>query len=188
MSAHSSASHTVPADRLVWLDLETTGLDPDHDTILEIATVITDKDLNTIATGPVLPVHHPESLYLQMDPWCQQTHGASGLIEACRASTIGLAEAEIRTLRFIERYVPKGASPLAGSSIHFDRAFLRRLMPTLEGHLHFRCLDVSSFREAIKRWRPDVVEKNVKRYPHRAAADIEESIAELRYYREAFAI
>ena len=169
---------------LVWIDLEMTGLRPDTDAIIEIATVVTDSDLNIVGEGPVLAIHQPESILQGMDDWNRRTHGHSGLIERIRATTMDAAEAERRTLAFLEPLVPKNRSPLCGNSICQDRRFLARLMPTLESYVHYRNLDVSSVKELVRRWRPELCTGFVKQNTHRALDDILESIAELRYYRQ----
>jgi oligoribonuclease len=168
---------------LVWIDLEMSGLDPDTCQILEIATLITDGDLNLLAEGPDLVVHAPDSVLDAMDAWCTQQHGSSGLTAQVRASTITLADAEARTLEFIRAHCPPGRSPLCGNSIGHDRRFLIRHMPQLAGFLHYRSVDVSSIKELARRWYPDLVPFR-KGETHRALDDIRESIAELRHYRE----
>ncbi len=167
---------------LVWMDLEMTGLDPDKDTILEIATLITDKELNILAEGPCLAIHHPQDVLDGMDAWCAEHHGASGLSARVQASTIRLTEAEQQTLAFIRSFIPKGASPLCGNSIHQDRRFLMRHMPQLEAYLHYRNIDVSTIKELVRRWYPDI-QLPEKKGAHLALEDIRESIDELRFYR-----
>ena len=171
---------------LVWIDLEMTGLRPESDCIIEIATVITDSDLEIIAQGPVLAIHQPEDVLAGMDDWNTRTHQASGLVERVRASTLSEADAEKQTLAFIQRHVPKNRSPLCGNSICQDRRFLVRFMPQLESWLHYRNLDVSSLKELVKRWRPGLYSGFEKKNSHKALDDIMESVAELRYYREHF--
>ncbi len=171
---------------LVWIDLEMTGLNPHSDCIIEIATVITDGELNIVAQGPVLAVHQSEEVLAGMDDWNKRTHGASGLIERVRASTLSEADAEKHTLAFIQRHVPKNRSPLCGNSICQDRRFLARFMPELESWLHYRNLDVSSLKELVKRWRPGLCAGFEKKNTHQALQDILESISELKYYREHF--
>ncbi len=167
---------------LVWMDLEMTGLDPATDTILEIATVITDSDLNIVAEGPNLAVAQPDSVLEHMGEWCRQHHAASGLIERVRTEGVPMAEAERRTLEFIARHVPKGASPLCGNSVHQDRRFLRRHMPAIEDWLHYRIIDVSTIKELVRRWYPGLKPPE-KKAAHLALADVRESIAELAWYR-----
>ncbi len=169
---------------LVWLDLETTGLDDRSCVILEIATAITDKDLETVAEGPDLVVHQPEAVLARMDPWCVEQHGASGLTTASRRSIISLEQAEQATLAFVRSRCLRGRAPLCGNSIGFDRRFLIHHMPTLNAYLSYRNVDVSSLKELVTRWYPGAVELPNKRTTHRAAADLRESIDELRLYRQ----
>jgi len=171
---------------LVWMDLEMTGLDPDTDHIIEIATVITDGQLNLIAEGPVMAVHQPDEMLDQMDEWNRHHHGNSGLIQRVRDSEIDLRTAEWRTLEFLRSYVTKNGSPLCGNSICQDRRFLYRYMPELERFLHYRNLDVSTLKELCNRWAPSIAKGVTKRATHRALDDIRESIEELRYYRQHF--
>jgi oligoribonuclease len=171
------------SDNLIWIDLEMTGLKPDADSIIEIATVVTDKQLNVIADGPVFAIHQPESVLELMDEWNTKQHGSSGLAARVRASTISEAEAEARTLEFLAPLVKSGASPMCGNSICQDRRFLARHMPKLERFFHYRNLDVSTLKELARRWAPGVVESFVKQGTHLAQADIHESIRELRHYR-----
>lgn len=167
---------------LVWMDLEMTGLDPDQDVILEIATVITDGQLNIVAEGPNIVVHQPDSVLEEMNDWCKQHHGDSGLTQRVRESTVSLAEAEVQTLEFIQQHVGERLSPLCGNSIHQDRRFLVKYMPALEGWLHYRNIDVSTVKELVARWYP-ALPQPAKSGQHLALADIRESINELRYYR-----
>ena len=169
---------------LVWLDLETTGLNVETRAIIEIATIITDKDLNVIAEGPDLVIRQPESTLGALDEWCRDQHGASGLLRASRQSTVSLEDAENQTLAFVKAHCPPRACPLAGNSICFDRRFLIRYMPRLEAHLNYRNVDVSTLKELCYRWRPGVMKTVVKESTHRALDDIRESIDELRHYRE----
>ncbi len=171
------------AKRLVWMDLEMTGLDPEADTILEIATIITDKELNIVAEGPNIVVHQSEAVLESMNDWCKVHHGKSGLSERVRQSKVSLAQAEQMTLDFIREYVPERASPLCGNSIHQDRRFLQRYMPTLEAYVHYRNIDVSTIKELGKRWYPNISEP-AKTGTHLALADVRESIEELRFYRQ----
>lgn len=168
---------------LIWIDLEMSGLNPDSDRILEIATIVTDNGLSIVAEGPVLAVHQSESVLEAMDEWNRRTHGDTGLIERVRVSTLAEAEAEQRTLEFLQRYVPKGRSPMCGNSICQDRRFLARCMPALEAWFHYRNLDVSTLKELARRWKADVYGSVVKRNTHRALDDVRESIEELRHYR-----
>lgn len=171
-------------ENLVWIDLEMTGLDPQNDRIIELATVVTCKDLRVLAEGPVLAVFQNEETLARMDEWNRKHHGESGLIDRVRDSALGEAEAERQTLEFLRRWVPEGASPMCGNSICQDRRFLARTMPRLEAYFHYRNLDVSTLKELAARWAPTVKEGFKKRNSHRALDDILESIAELRYYRE----
>ncbi len=163
-----------------------TGLQPDKDYIIEIATLVTDKNLNVLAKGPLLAIHQPEQVMQAMDDWNQKHHGQSGLIERVAKSRIDEAEAERQTLAFLQQWVPKNKSPMCGNSICQDRRFLYRFMPQLEAWFHYRNLDVSSFKELAARWAPEVYKGFKKDSAHQAMADIMESIEELRYYRERF--
>ena len=176
----------VDPNALVWIDMEMTGLNPNTDLIIEIATVVTNGELEIVAQGPVLAIHQPDEILAAMDEWNTRTHAASGLVERVRASTLDVRAAERETLAFVQRYVPKNRSPLCGSSICQDRRFMSRLMPELEAHLHYRNLDVSSLKELVRRWRPELCNGFEKKNTHRALDDILESIGELRYYREHF--
>jgi oligoribonuclease len=170
-------------DYLVWIDLEMTGLKPDSDVIIEIATVVTDKELAILAEGPVLAIHHSDEVLARMDEWNQRQHGSSGLLARVRASRVSVAEAQQRTLEFLMALVTAGSSPMCGSSICQDRRFLARYMPELERFFHYRNLDVSTLKELARRWAPAVSEGFVKQGTHLALADIHESIRELRHYR-----
>jgi oligoribonuclease len=168
---------------LIWIDLEMTGLSPDTDRIIEIATIITDSELNTVAEGPVMAVHQPDEMLNGMDEWNTRTHGSSGLTERVRRSAVTEAMAQRETLAFIQQHVPKNRSPLCGNSVCQDRRFLFRYMPELEAWLHYRNLDVSVLKELARRWTPGIVDGFTKKATHRALDDIRESIEELRYYR-----
>jgi len=170
-------------DYLVWIDLEMTGLKPDTDSIIEIATVVTDRDLELIADGPVLAIHQPDEVLARMDDWNQRQHSSSGLLARVRASRTSVAEAQQRTLEFLAPLVNAGSSPMCGNSICQDRRFLARCMPELECFFHYRNLDVSTLKELARRWAPAVAESFVKQGTHLAHADIHESIRELRHYR-----
>ncbi len=171
---------------LVWMDLEMTGLQPELDVILEMATIVTDGDLNVIAEGPVFTILQPEAKLEGMDEWNQKHHRASGLLERVRTEGVAQTEAEATTLAFIERHAQRHVAPLCGNTIWQDRRFLARYMPTLEGYLYYRNIDVSSIKELARRWRPELLQGFTKKNEHTALADIRESIAELRYYRENF--
>jgi oligoribonuclease len=173
-------------DRLVWIDLEMSGLDPSRERILEIATIVTDGQLQVISEGPEMVIHQPDELLAAMDDWNREHHGASGLIERVRASTISEEEAERLTLEFVAAHTPPLSAPLAGNSVHQDRLFLSRYMPKLDRYLHYRIVDVSSVKELVRRWHPAAFDaRPKKRASHRALDDIRESIEELRYYRQA---
>lgn len=174
------------SSRLIWIDLEMTGLDTDNDAIIEIATIVTDQDLNILAEGPVLAIYQEENVLATMDDWNQTHHGQSGLLDRVRMSTITEHEAEQRTLEFLQLWVPEGASPMCGNSIGQDRRFLYRSMKKLEAYFHYRNLDVSTLKELAARWAPTIKEGFVKKEAHRALDDIIESIEELRYYRKHF--
>ena len=171
---------------LIWIDLEMTGLDPDRDVIIEMATIVTDSDLNTLAEGPVIAIHQPEEILAGMDEWNTRQHGQSGLTQRVRESTVSMAEAEAQTLAFLEQWVPKRSSPICGNSICQDRRFLYRHMKALESYFHYRNLDVSTLKELAARWAPDVRDSFKKGSTHLALDDIRESIAELQHYRKHF--
>lgn len=171
------------ANNLIWIDLEMTGLDTRADAVIEIATVVTNPALETVAEGPVIAIHQPDDVLAGMDEWNQRTHGASGLIARVRQSTLDAAAAEARTLAFLSEHVPPGVSPMCGNSICQDRRFLARLMPELERYFHYRNLDVSTLKELARRWSPEVARSFVKDARHQALDDIYESIAELKHYR-----
>jgi oligoribonuclease len=171
-------------ENLIWIDLEMTGLKPDEDLIIELATVVTDKDLNVLADGPVFAVHQSEAVLARMDDWNQRQHGGSGLLARVRASAVTEARAERETISFLATHIKAGASPMCGNSICQDRRFLARYMPQLERYFHYRNLDVSTLKELARRWQPAVAAGYAKQSAHQALADIYESIGELRYYRE----
>ena len=169
---------------LVWIDLEMTGLDPERERIIEIATIVTDTALNVLGEGPEIVIHQAASVLAGMDEWNTKQHGRSGLAVRVSSSTCGEEEAEARTLEFVQRYVPPRTSPICGNSICLDRRFLHRYMPRLERYFHYRNLDVSTLKELCLRWAPDKAEAFEKTAQHRALEDIRGSIAELRFYRD----
>ncbi|MEM7400842.1 MAG: oligoribonuclease [Pseudomonadota bacterium] len=175
---------SVEAENLIWIDLEMTGLDTMSDRIIEIATIITNKNLDELAVGPMIAVHQSESILNEMDEWNTEHHGNSGLIERIKNSTYSEKDAEDATLNFLQQHVPKGASPMCGNSICQDRRFLARLMPRLEDYFHYRNLDVSSLKELAKRWYPEIAKGYSKESKHLALDDIRDSIDELKYYRQ----
>ena len=185
MTAATTNPNSDPLN-LIWIDLEMTGLSPERDRIIEIATVVTDKDLNVIAEGPMIAVHQSDELLDGMDEWNTRQHGGSGLTERVRQSLVTEAEAELATIEFLRQWVPAGSSPMCGNSICQDRRFLARTMPKLEAHFHYRNLDVSTLKELVKRWKPEILAGFTKQGKHEALADIYDSIAELKYYREHF--
>lgn len=173
-------------NNLVWIDLEMTGLDPEKERIIEMATIVTDSELNVIAEGPVIAIHQSDSLLDAMDEWCTKTHGENGLTQRVKDSKVSEREAEQKTIEFLKQYVEPGKSPLCGNSIGQDRRFLVKYMPELEGFFHYRNLDVSTIKELARRWRPDVLAGVKKKGSHLALDDIRDSINELRHYRETF--
>jgi len=173
-------------NNLIWIDMEMTGLNPDTDRIIEVAIVITDSNLETIAEAPVFVVHQPASVMDGMDAWNTSTHGKSGLIEKVQASMLDEAAVEAQMLEFLKEYVPTRTSPMCGNSICQDRRFMARTMPKLEDYFHYRNLDVSTLKELVKRWKPEVAKGLKKHGKHEALADIYESIAEMKHYREHF--
>lgn len=176
----------VDQRRLVWLDMEMTGLNPDSDTILELAMVVTDADLNVVAESPSWAVHQSDAVLAGMDEWNTKTHGASGLTQRVRESAMDMCAVELAAIEFVQTWLPKGVSPMCGNSIGQDRRFMARYMPELERWFHYRNLDVSTLKELCRRWRPDLAAKVNKVGAHTALADIHESIDELRFYREHF--
>jgi len=173
-------------DNLIWLDMEMSGLLPDTDRILELAAVVTDAELNVIAESPVIVVHQSDEVLDGMDAWNKGTHGRSGLIEKVKVSTVNEAQATEQMMAFLKQHVPAGKSPMCGNSICQDRRFMARYMPELEKYFHYRNLDVSTFKELARRWKPEIYSGFKKASRHEALADIYESIDELKYYREHF--
>ena len=173
-------------NNLIWVDLEMTGLNPDEDTIIEIATIVTDANLEILAEGPVFAIAQPESLIEGMDEWNTKTHGESGLIRRMREEGVAMAEAEARTLEFVRQYVPERKSPMCGNSICQDRRFMAREMTELKSYFHYRNLDVSTLKELAQRWKPALLDQFEKKGAHTALADIRESIEEMRFYRQHF--
>jgi oligoribonuclease len=174
------------AANLVWVDMEMTGLDPDNDRVIEIATIVTDSELNTVAEGPVIALHQDGAVLDAMDEWNTTHHGQSGLLDRVRASRYDEQRAGRETIAFLEQWVPAGASPMCGNTICQDRRFMARHLPELEAFFHYRNLDVSTLKILMQRWRPDLGPGFTKAGTHLALDDIRESIAELRYYREHF--
>ena len=176
----------MPADanNLIWIDMEMTGLRPDSDRIIEMALLITDAELRMVATGPVLVLHQPDEVLEAMDSWNKATHAKTGLVGRVRASTLNEAQAEAQALEFLAKHVPASVSPMCGNSICQDRRFLARWMPRLEGYFHYRNVDVSTFKELVRRWKPEAAKGFSKEGKHEALADILESIEELKYYRK----
>ncbi|WDE12287.1 oligoribonuclease [Thalassomonas haliotis] len=171
---------------LIWLDLEMTGLEPETDVILEMATIVTDSQLNILAEGPVFAIAQPKDVLDNMSPWCVEHHGRSGLTQRCLESATDLQQAMTASLAFIEQYVPKGVSPMCGNSIGQDRRFINKYMPEFEDYFHYRNLDVSTIKELARRWKPEVLAKVKKQATHLALDDIRESIAELKVYQQHF--
>lgn len=178
MTATPSAS-----ERLIWIDLEMTGLDTDRDSIIEIATVVTDAQLNVLAEGPELAIHHPLAVLEAMDEWNRAQHTRSGLWQRVLDSDVSHAQAEARTVAFLAEWIDAGASPMCGNSICQDRRFLHRQMPRLQRYFHYRNLDVSTLKELARRWAPTVLDGVAKTSSHTALSDVHDSIAELRHYR-----
>ena len=176
----------VNKKHLIWIDLEMTGLDTLNDTIIEIATIVTDSELNILAEGPVFAIHTPDIVLNSMDDWNTRQHGQSGLIDRIRRSNVTMAQAESETIAFLSKYVESGRSPMCGNSICQDRRFLARQMPTLERFFHYRNLDVSTVKELAYRWRPDILSSFEKKGNHLALDDIRDSIRELRHYKAHF--
>ncbi len=179
-----NTSMSFSDQNLIWIDLEMTGLDPETHKIIEIASIVTDKELNILAEGPVIAIHQPKSELDKMDEWCTTTHTASGLVARVEQSQFSEQQAVEQTIEFLEKWVPKGVSPICGNSIGQDRRFLYKHMPQLEEYFHYRYIDVSTIKELSRRWKPEVLAGFKKQGTHLALDDIRESIAELKYYRE----
>jgi oligoribonuclease len=175
-------------EHLIWVDMEMSGLDPEKERILEIAVIVTDAHLNTIATAPVWVIHQEDALLEAMDTWNKGTHGRSGLIDKVRASTTDEAAAEAQCIAFLKQYIKPGIAPMCGNTIGQDRRFMAKYMPKLEAFFHYRNIDVSTLKELCKRWHPELVKGFTKNQAHTALADIEESIEELKYYRDKFIV
>lgn len=173
----------IDANNLIWIDLEMTGLEPEVNRIIEIATIVTDQNLNILAEGPVLAIYQSDDVLMAMDDWCTKTHGESGLTERVRNSQVTEEDAIKQTIEFLSQYVPQGKSPMCGNSIGQDRRFLNKYMRELEDYFHYRNLDVSTVKELVRRWSPDTMNGLTKKGTHLALDDIRESIAELQYYR-----
>ncbi|BFT28983.1 oligoribonuclease [Alteromonas sp. D210916BOD_24] len=176
MSKHDS--------NLVWIDMEMTGLDPETCVVMEIATIVTDAQLNILAEGPVIAVYQPDSVLDNMDEWCTRVHGESGLTARCRESRVNEAQAAQQTIAFLSQWVDAGKSPLCGNTIGQDRRFMVKYMPELEAYFHYRSIDVSTIKELTRRWKPEILDGFTKKGVHLALDDIRESIEEMRYYRE----
>jgi oligoribonuclease len=186
-TAIPQAVKTIPNEfRLVWLDMEMTGLDPERERIIEVAVVVTEPDLTIVAEGPVLVIHQPDSLLDAMDSWNRSTHSKSGLTAKVKASTMTEEQAQEELIAFLSQYVPAGKSPLCGNTVSQDRRFMFKYMPKLEQFFHYRTVDVSTLKELARRWKPELLKGFEKRSKHEALADIYESIDELKYYREVF--
>jgi oligoribonuclease len=186
MNATDTTAMNINDNNLIWIDLEMTGLSPEDDVIIEIATIVTDSELNILAEGPVYAIHQSDARLDGMDEWNTNQHGKSGLTARVRASEISTQKAEADTIAFLEKWVPAGKSPMAGNSICQDRRFLANYMPDLERYFHYRNLDVSTIKELAKRWQPEVLKGVKKSGAHLALDDIRDSIEELKHYRSTF--
>ena len=185
-STGPQAPMALNPDNLIWVDMEMSGLNPDTDKVLEVAIVVTDTHLNTAAEAPVLVVHQDDAVLGAMDSWNKAAHAKSGLVERVKASSLREADIESRMVEFLRQHVPPGVSPMCGNSVHQDRRFMVRHLPRLEAFFHYRNLDVSTLKELVKRWKPELAAGFTKHGKHEALADIYESIEELKYYREHF--
>jgi oligoribonuclease len=174
------------SNNLIWVDMEMSGLDPTIERVLEVAIVITDTQLNTVAEGPVIVVHQPAAVLDAMDAWNKSTHAKSGLVERVKASRLTEADADAQLVEFLKQHVPAGVSPLCGNSVHQDRRFMVKYLPAFEAYFHYRNLDVSTLKELMRRWKPELAAGMTKHGRHEALADVNESIDELKYYREHF--
>jgi oligoribonuclease len=175
-------------EHLIWVDMEMSGLDPEKERILEIAIIVTDAHLNVIATAPVWVVHQDDAILNAMDAWNKGTHGRSGLIDKVKTSTLDEATVEAECIAFLKQYIKPGIAPMCGNTIGQDRRFMAKYMPKLEAYFHYRNVDVSTLKELCKRWHPELVKGFTKKQAHTALADIEESIEELKYYRDKFIV
>ncbi|ODN43911.1 oligoribonuclease [Piscirickettsia litoralis] len=182
--ADENKSQNEQAGRMIWIDLEMTGLEVKQDKIIEIATIVTDAELNILAEGPVYAIHQSDAVLENMNEWCIKQHGQSGLTERVRKSDKSTQEAERLTIEFLSQHISKGASAMCGNSVHQDRAFLREYMPELEAFFHYRNIDVSTFKELAQRWNPEILKGLTKESKHLALDDIKDSIDELKYYRQ----
>jgi oligoribonuclease len=174
------------ANNLIWVDIEMSGLDPEAERVLEVAAVVTDTNLNTVAEGPVLVVHQSDAVLAAMDAWNKSTHAKSGLIERVKTSALTEADVENALVEFLQQHVPAGVSPLCGNSVHQDRRFMVKYLPRFEAYFHYRNLDVSTLKELMRRWKPELAAGMIKHGKHEALADIYESIEELKFYRDNF--
>ncbi len=182
----NNSAMAADANNLIWVDMEMSGLDPEIEKVLEVAIVITDTHLNLVAEGPVVVVHQPDTVLNAMDAWNKSTHAKSGLIGRVKASPVNEGAADLMLVEFLKQHVPAGVSPLCGNSVHQDRRFMVKNLPAFEAHFHYRNLDVSTLKELMRRWKPELAAGMTKHGRHEALADVHESIDELKYYREHF--
>ncbi|XP_018577470.1 oligoribonuclease, mitochondrial-like [Anoplophora glabripennis] len=184
---YSQNTFDLEVNRIIWVDMEMTGLDLEKDKIMEVACLVTDSELNIVAEGPDIIIHQPEDLLRNMDEWCINQHGKTGLTQACLKSNVTVEDAENALLDFVKKYVTERHSPLAGNSVYMDRMFLKKFMPRLNEYLHYRIIDVSTIKEVCRRWNPALYKQLPKKeYSHRALQDIKESVEELRFYKTNF--